>query len=115
MIAKQIEKWENVKQTHSGRFRHICAYSGIFYHIQTYADIISHLQHIQELFRSIFRNYSEPYSVTLAYLKLWYIQNLGIFKTRGIFRTIFETLAHSEPETYSESWAILEYSKPEAT
>ena len=41
--------------------------------------------------------YSKP-CVTLAYLEPWYIQNPDIFRTRSIFRT----LAYSEPEAYSE-------------
>ena len=64
--------------------------------------------------------YSER-SVTLVYSELWYIQNLGIFKTRGIFRALvypklwhiqnqrhiqnpglFRTLGYSELEAYSE-------------
>ena len=41
----------------------------------------------QDLWPPITQAYSEP-CVTLAYSKFGYIQNLGIFKTRGIFRTL---------------------------
>ena len=79
---------------------HIPAYSRIFRHIYAYSGVI--------------QAYSEP-CVALAYSELWYIQNPGIIKTRGIFRTlvypkhctfrtrdIFRTLRYSEPEAYSE-------------
>ena len=69
--------------------------------------------HIQDLFRHI-QAYLEP-CVTLTYLKLWYIQNLDIFRTRSIFRTpaysqpwyiqnadIFRTLTYSKSEAYTE-------------
>ena len=73
-------------------------------------EILRVIRHIQA--------YSEPF-VALTYSKPWYIQNTGIFRTRGIFRTlvyseqwyiqnpglfrtdIFRTLAYSEPEAYS--------------
>ena len=48
--------------------------------------------------------YSEP-CVTPAYSESWYIQNPGIFSTRGICRT----LAYSEPVIYPEPVA---YSEP---
>ena len=54
---------------------------GTFRHNQTYPEIN--------------QAYSEP-CVTLAYLKLWYIQNPDIFRTRSIFRIL----------TYSEPWYI---------
>ena len=73
---------------------------GTFRHNQTYPGII--------------QANSEP-CVTLAYLKLWYIQKPDIFRTRSIFRTlaysqpwyiqnlgIFRTLAYSKCEAYSE-------------
>ena len=56
---------------------------GIFRHIRTYLDIIRHTQ----AYSGIIQAYSEP-CVALAYSKLWYIQNPGIFKTRGILRTL---------------------------
>ena len=61
---------------------------GISRHIQAYAG-----RHIQA--------YSEP-CVTLTYSKPLFIQDLGNFRTSGIFRT----LASSEPEAYSQSWHI---------
>ena len=67
----------------SGIFVHIPAYSGVFRHIQTYPDIIKHIQE----YSGIIQAYSEP-CVTLECSELWYIQNHGIFKTRGIFRTL---------------------------
>ena len=99
----------------------IQADSGIFMqHIQAYSDIFRHNQ----AYSRVIKTYSEP-CVTLAYSEFWYIQNPGMFKARGIFRTLLypklwhipnqkhiqnsdisETLAHSEPEPYSESWAI---------
>ena len=60
-------------KSHSDRFRHNCAYSGIFRHNQAYSGII--------------QAYSEP-CVTLVCSELWHIQNHGIFKTRGILRTL---------------------------
>ena len=46
-------------------------------------DIIWHIQ----VYSGIIQAYSEP-CVTLVNSELWHIQNLGIFKTRGIFRTL---------------------------
>ena len=79
---------------------------GIFRHNQTYSGII--------------QIYSES-CVVLAYSEPSYIQNSGIFRIRGILRTlaysktwhiqnrthiqnpgIFRTLAYSKPEAYSE-------------
>ena len=90
-------QWVNVKQK---PFRQIQAHSGI-------------IRHIQELFRHI-QAHLEP-CVTLTCLKLWYIQNPDIFRTRSIFRTlaysepwyiqnhrIFRTLAYSKSEAYPE-------------
>ena len=67
-----------------------------------------------QTYAGIIQAYSEP-CVTLSYLKLWYIQNSDIFRTRGIFRTlaylepwyiqnpaIFRTLEYSKYEAYSE-------------
>ena len=54
-----------------------------FWYIQAYSDIFRHNQ----TYSGIIQVYSEPY-VTLAYTELWYIQNPGIFKTRGIFRPL---------------------------
>ena len=67
-LDKEMQ-WLNVKQK---TFRQKKAHSGI-------------IRHIQELFRHI-QTYSKP-NVTLAYLKLWCIQNPDIFITRSIFRT----------------------------
>ena len=39
-----------------------------------------------QTYPGIIQAYSEP-CVTLAYLKLWYIQNPDILRTRSIFRT----------------------------
>ena len=80
----------------------------MFTHIQTYRDIVRHIR----AYSGIIHSYSEP-CVTLAYSKLWYIQNPGIFKTKGKFRTIqnqrhiqnpslFRTLGYSDLEAYSE-------------
>ena len=46
--------------------------------------------------------------VTLTYLKLWYIQNPDIFRTRSIFKNpgIFTILVNSEPR-YSQNSGIL--------
>ena len=55
----------------------------MFTHIQTCSGII--------------QAYSEP-CVTVAYSEPWHIRNLGIFRTRYIYRT----LVYSEPEVYSE-------------
>ena len=65
-----MEEWGKVKQK---PLRQIQAYSHIFRHIQTYSGII--------------QAYSEP-CVNLAYSELQYIQNHGIFQTRGTFRTL---------------------------
>ena len=62
-------KWGNVKPK---PFTQILAYFHIFPHIRAYSGI---------------QTYSEP-CVTLPYIELWYIQNPGIIKTRGIFRTL---------------------------
>ena len=67
-------------QADLGKFTHIQVYLVIF-RIQSYSGII--------------QAHFEP-CVTLAYSKLWYIQNAGISKT----------MAHAEPEIYSEFWAI---------
>ena len=88
----------------------------IFRHIEAYADISRHNQ----AYSGIIQPYSKP-CITLAYSEFWYIQNHGIFKNRGIFRTLvypkllhiqnqrhiqnpglFKTLGYSEPEAYSE-------------
>ena len=74
---------------------------------------------VYQAFSGIIKAYSKPI-VTLANSELWYIQNHGIFKTRGIFRTLvypklwhiqnqrhihnpglFRTLGYSEIEAYS--------------
>ena len=75
---------------------------GIFRHNQAYPGII----HV--------RAFLEP-CVTLIYLKLWCIQNPGIFRTKSILRArtysqpwciqnpaIFRMLAYSKSEAYSE-------------
>ena len=93
---------------------------GIFTYIPAYSDISRHNQANS----GIIQVYSEP-CVTLAYYELWYIQNPGIFKTRGIFRALvypkpwhiqnqrhiqkpglFRILGCSEPEAYSEPCQI---------
>ena len=84
-------QWVNVKQK---PFRQIQAHSGIIRSpgiIQAYSGIL------------------EPFP-SLAYLKLWYIQNPNIFRTRSVFRTpaysqpggIFRTL----PYIYDEAFII---------
>ena len=73
---------------------------GIFRHNQTYSGII--------------QTYSKS-CVVLAYSEPSYIRNSGIFRIRGILRTLaylktwhiqnltqFRTLAYSKPEAYSE-------------
>ena len=60
---------------------HIPANSGIYKHIQSYSGII--------------QTHSEP-CVILAYSEPRYIQNPGIFRARGIFRTL----------VYSELWHV---------
>ena len=79
------------------RFTHIPAYSDISRHIQP--GIIRHIQANSE------------HCVTLTYSEPSYIQKLGKFRTRGIFRT----LVYSEPwfiqnpdifKAYSEPWNI---------
>ena len=76
---------------------------GTFRHNQTYPGIIQvYSAHLESC-------------VTLTYLKLWYIENPDIFRTRSIFRTpayskpryiqypvIFKTPAYSKSEAYSE-------------
>ena len=73
----QMEKTES--KSHSGRFRHVHTYSNISRDIGTYSGTIRH----------ILRNYSDI-------LWTWHIQNPGILRTRGIFRT----------QVYSELWHI---------
>ena len=87
---REMEKCKN--KSHSGGSRHIHAYSGIFMHIQAYIDIIRHIQRYSGIIQAY------PGScITLAYSELWYIKNLGIFKTRGKFRNLI----------YSKLWHIL--------
>ena len=73
-------QWVNLKQK---LLRQIL---GTFRHNQTYPEII--------------QAYLQP-CLTLTYLKLWYIQNPNILRTKSLFRTpvysepaIFRTLAH---------------------
>ena len=61
-------------QAHFALFTHNLVYSGI-------------IMYILKLFKYI-QAYSEPCIITLAYLKLLYIQNPGIFRTRTISRTL---------------------------
>ena len=75
---------------------------------------------LYQAYSGVIQAYSVP-CVTLTYSELWYIQNPGIFETRGIFRTLvypklwhiqnlkhiqnpgqFRALRFSEPEAYSE-------------
>ena len=69
------------KKKHEGRFTYIHAYSGIFRHIQAYL---------------------EP-CLTMVYSEPWYIQNQTRIRNIGIFRTriIFKTLSYLETEAYS--------------
>ena len=97
MVPVDMElHWVNVKQKHSDRFRHIQAYPGI---IQAYLGIFKALCN-----PSIFRIevYPEPWHVqnqkhiqnpgicihNPSIFRTPYIQNDGIFKIRGIFRTL---------------------------
>ena len=84
-LDKEMQ-WVNVKQK---TFRQKKAHSGI-------------IRHIEELFRHI-QTYSKP-NVTLAYLKLWCIQNPDIIHNQKHIQNprIFRTLAYSEFEAYSE-------------
>ena len=68
-------------------FMHFAAYSDIFRHIQAYSAIIQPC--------------SEP-CATLTYSEPWHNQNQKQFQNTGISKT----LAHSEPQTFSESWDI---------
>ena len=61
--------------------------------IQTNLGTFSH----NLTYPGIIQAYLEP-CVTLTYLKLWYIQNPDIFRTRSIFRT--------RTPLYSELWHI---------
>ena len=92
-----MEKCKN--KSHSGASRHIHAYSGIFMHIQAYIDIIRHIQRYSGIIQAY------PGScITLAYSELWYIKNLGIFKTRGKFRNlIYSKLWHIQNERYIQN------------
>ena len=55
---------------------------GIFRHNQTYPGII-------QAYSGIFRTLCYPdIFKTVVYPEPWYIQNAGIFKIRGIFRTL---------------------------
>ena len=69
-------------QADLGILTHILAYSDKSRHIQP--DIIRHIKLYSEL------------CVTLTYSEPWYIQHLGKFTTRGMFRTL----------VYSEPWHI---------
>ena len=95
-----------LNKSYSNRFRHYHAYSAIFRHVQTYRDLIRYIQ-----------AYSEP-CVTLACWELWYIQNSGIFKTRGIFRTlVYPKLCHIQIQRHIQNpglFRTLGYSEPEA-
>ena len=96
-------KWGKVRQK---PFRQIQAYSRMFRHISAYSDISRHNQ-----------AYSEPF-VNLAYSELWYIQNPGIFKTKGIFRTlVYLKLCHIQNQKHIENpglFRTLGYLEPEA-
>ena len=96
----QMEKTES--KSHSGRFRHVHTYSNISRDIGTYSGTIRH----------ILRNYSDI-------LWTWHIQNPGILRTRGIFRTqvyselwhirnsgTFRTVTHWEQGAYCKPWDI---------
>ena len=92
-------------KSHSGRFGHIHAYIGIFRHIHAYSA--RHNEAYSSIFRTLLTlTYSEPWFVqnlgkfrtrgifrVLVYLEPWHIRNPDIFRTRGIFRT----LVYSEP------------------
>ena len=67
-------------QADLGIFRHILANLGI---IQAYSELC----------------------VTLVYSELWYIQNLGIFKTKSIFRTlVYSKLWHFDNQRYTQNF-----------
>ena len=80
----QVDKplqWANVKQK---PFRNILSYSRIIRHIRAYSVIFRHNQ----AYLGILQAYSKL-CVTLAYSKPWYIQKTGTFRTRGIFRILW--------------------------
>ena len=89
--------------TNWGKSKNIPTYSGI-----------SDISRYNQTYSGTIQAYSEP-CVTLAYSELWYIENPGILKTRGIYRILvypklwhiqnpwlFRSLGYSKPETYSE-------------
>ena len=82
-----MEKWKT---------KAIQADSGTFRHIQAYLDI----SRCNQAYSGIIQAYSEP-CVTLAYSELWQIENPGIFKTRGKFKTLIYT-----KRWFIEPWAI---------
>ena len=86
-------------------FTHIPAYSGISRNIQGYPGLFwilcnpnSELWHIQNL--CIFK--TRGIFRTLLYSKLWHIQNQGHIQNPRLFRT----LGYSEPKAYSEPCQI---------
>ena len=81
----------------------IHAYFGIFRHIQMSSSKFRHKQTYSGIIQTYIQAYSEP-SVILAYAEPWYIQNPGIYRYRGIFKTlvyqkpdILRTVVYSEP------------------
>ena len=82
-------------QTELGIFMHIPAYSGIFRHIQAYSGIFKN-------YLGVFLTLCNPVIFrTLVYSEFWHIQNQRHIQNPCISKT----LANSEPDAYSESWA----------
>ena len=68
-------------------------------------------------YSGIIEAYSEP-CVTLAYSELWYLQNRGIFKTRGLFITlVYPQLWHIQNQRHIQNPGLcgtILYLEPEA-
>ena len=75
-------------QTDSGLIRHI---QNLFRHIQAYSEPCVSLTYLKPWYMhdsDIFRA-GKPWHIDkLVCSELWYIQNVGIFKIRDIFRTL---------------------------
>ena len=88
----------------------------IFRYIQICRDIIN--QAYIKVYWGIIHVHSEP-CVTFIYSEVWYIQNSGIFKTRGIFRTlVYPKFWHIQNQRYIKTPGLLKtlgYSEPEVS
>ena len=100
----------------SGMRRHIRSYSALLRHIHSYWDII-------KTYSGLFRH-SAP-CVILAYSQPYHILSPGIFRTGGLFKTLWNVdQAYSEPchrallshiPAYSEPCAMLFYAETRHT